>query len=161
MTWRRAFTYVSLAAVLAAVLWATTPAPPPVAGPAERPRSDVVAVAVEARGRRVEARREGERWRVTPAGATSDLVDALLAAILDAPAEPLAGDASRHAEFGLDAPTARVVLTRAAGAPVTLVVGADNPAGTGIYGQLEGNPQVVLMGRNVRYYIDLLTRPPQ
>lgn len=162
MTWPRAFLYVALAAVLAAVLWATTPTAPPVVAPAERPRTDVVAVAVEARGRRVEARREGERWQVAPAGAaTSDLVDALLAAILDAPAEPLASDASRRAEFGLDAPSARVIIGRAAGPPVTLLVGADNPAGTGIYGQLEGNPQVVLMGRNVRYYIDLLTRPPQ
>jgi hypothetical protein len=159
MTWTRALLYVALAAVLAALAWATTPSPPPAAAPPARPQADIVGVTVEARGRRVEARRDGERWQVTPPGAaTSDLIDALLAAILEARAEPVASDPTRAAEFGLDTPAARVVLARRAGPPVTLVVGAVNPADTGIYGQLEGNPQVVLMGRTVRYYIDLMTQ---
>jgi hypothetical protein len=41
---------------------------------------------------------------------------------------------------------------------VTLVLGSANPAETGVYGQLEGNPQVMLLGLNVRYYIDLVLR---
>jgi hypothetical protein len=41
---------------------------------------------------------------------------------------------------------------------VTLVLGSLNPAETGVYSRLEGNPQVVLLGLNVRYYIDLVLK---
>ncbi|MFN8641994.1 MAG: DUF4340 domain-containing protein [Candidatus Binatia bacterium] len=162
MSWPRALAYVALAALLAVALWVTTPpAPPPVPSTRAQPGPDVVGVAVSAGGRRVEAHRVDGRWQVAPPDAdrvTSDLVDALLAAILDAPAEPLGADAAARADFGLDAPSARVELTRRAGRPVTLLVGRTNPAATGVYGQLEGNPQIVLMGLNVRYYIELMTR---
>lgn len=162
MSWTRAFAYVALAALLATALWLTTPpAPAPPSPSSARPGPDILAVAVSAGPRRVEARRVDGRWQVAGPHAdtvTSDLVDALLAAILDAPAEPVAADGEQRADFGLDQPVARVELTRREGRPVTLLVGRANPAETGVYGQLEGNPQIVLMGLNVRYYIDLMTR---
>lgn len=161
MSWTRASAYVALATLLACALWATAPAPPPPLPAHAESGRDIVGVAVSAGGRRVEARRVDDRWQVAPPDAdrvTSDLVDALLAAILDAPAEPVGGDAATAADFGLAEPAARVELTRRAGRPVTLLVGATNPAATGVYGQLEGNPQIVLMGLNVRYYVDLMTR---
>lgn len=160
MSATRALVYVALAAVLATALWLTTPPPPAPPPDRAQPGPDVVAVAVSAGAQRVEARRVDGRWQVAPPHAdavTSDLVDALLAAILDAPAEPVAAAADR-ADFGLEQPAARVELTRREGRPVTLLVGHTNPAETGVYGQLEGNPQIVLMGLNVRYYIDLMTR---
>jgi hypothetical protein len=41
---------------------------------------------------------------------------------------------------------------------VTLSLGSANPAETGVYATLEGHPQIVLVGLNVRYYIDLVLR---
>ena len=162
MSWTRALVYVALAVVLAAALWVTTPpAPPPPPPSRAQPGPDIVALAVTEGAHRVEARRVDGRWQVAPPygdTVTSDLVDALLAAILDAPAEPVASDGEQRADFGLDEPSARVELTRREGRPVTLLVGRTNPAETGVYGQLECNPQIVLMGLNVRYYIDLMTR---
>jgi hypothetical protein len=161
MSWTRALIYIALAALLATATWLTTPPPPPPPPAPARTAPEILAVAVTAGARRVEARRADGRWQVAaPHGdrVTSDLVDALLAAILEAPAEPVASDAEDRAAFGLDHPFARVELTRRTGPPVTLVVGGNNPAETGVYGQLEGNPQIVLMGLNVRYYIDLMTR---
>ncbi|MBX3025637.1 DUF4340 domain-containing protein [bacterium] len=161
MRWSRALSYVALAALLAAVLWVTTPPPPPPA-PAASPerRPDIVGVSVSAGDRRISARRVDGRWQVAaPHGdaVTSDLVDALLAAVLDAPAEAVA-PADAGDEFGLDQPFARIELERREGRPVTVLVGHTNPANTGVYGQLVGNPQILLMGLNVRYYVELMTR---
>ena len=110
--------------------------------------------------RRVAARRVDGRWQVEPPhgdAVTSDLIDALLAAVLDAPAEPVASSGPLD-EFGLDQPFARIELARREGKPVTVLVGHTNPSDTGVYGQLAGNPQVLLMGLNVRYYVELMTR---
>ena len=88
----------------------------------------------------------------------SDLIDALVTAVLETPAEPVSADASGLADFGLDTPWARLTFGRPNATPVTLALGSANPAETGVYGRLEGHPQVVLLGLNVRYYIDLVLR---
>ena len=49
-------------------------------------------------------------------------------------------------------------MRRPGAPPVTLSLGGPNPAATGVYGRLDGNPQVVLLGLNVRYYVDLVLR---
>jgi len=165
MGWRHVCVYVVLAALLATLSWLTAPPPPPPPSqstPRTAPGLAVRELTVDAHGARVRAVRSGERWQVVePPGAavTSDLVSALLGAVLDTRAEPVAAAAADQlSEFGLDQPTARITMTREDGPPVTLLLGAANPAETGIYGRLEGNPQVVLLGLNVRYYVDLLTR---
>lgn len=159
MSWRHALTYVTLAALLGIALWATTPPAPPALPPTPaRPGPDIVALRVTAGDRQVEARRVDDRWQVAAPHAdavTSDLVDALVTAVLDAPAEPVTSSGPLD-EFGLERPFARIELVRRAGKPVTVLVGRTNPADTGVYGQLEGNPQVVLMGLNVRYYVELM-----
>lgn len=162
MSWRHALAYVALAALLLIAVSATTPPAPPTVAPAApaQPGPDVVAVSVSAGDRRVEARRVDGRWQVAAPhadGVTSDLVDALLSAVLDTPAEPVASSGALD-EFGLDQPFARIELTRREGKPVTVLVGHTNPTDTGVYGQLAGNPQVLLMGLNVRYYVELMTR---
>lgn len=161
MRWPHALVYVALAAVLAVALWSTTPPPPPVAPPPPTETGpDIVAVSVSAGDRRVAARRVDGRWEIAPPhgdAVTSDLVEALLAAVLNAPAEPVAPSGAGD-EFGLDTPSARIELQRREGRPVTVLLGHTNPSGTGVYGQLEGNPQILLMGLNVRYYVELMTR---
>lgn len=165
MRWPHALAYVVLALVLSLLAWATAPPPPPPpsAAPAPLPTPAVTVrqVTVEAAGRRLRAVRAGDRWQVAePAGsaATSDLISALLSAVLDTRAEPVVADPTDLAEFGLEQPSARITLDRSAGAPVVLLLGGTNPAETGVYGRLEGNPQVVLLGLNVRYYVDLALR---
>lgn len=161
MSWRRALAYVVLAALLVVAVWATTPpAPPPAPPPPTQRGPEIVAVTVTAGDRQVVAHRVAGRWQVeAPHGeaVTSDLVDALLAAVLDAPAEPVASSGPLD-EFGLAHPFARIELTRREARPVTVLVGNTNPSDTGVYGQLAGNPQVLLMGLNVRYYVELMTR---
>ena len=160
MSWTRALFYVAVAALFALAVWATTPAPPPPMPAPAAPGPEIVAVAVSAGDRRVTARRIDDRWVVAPPhgeAVTSDLVDALLAAVLNAPAEPVVGSGP-SGEFGLDQPFARIELQRRDGKPVTVRLGNTSPAATGVYGQLEGNPQILLMGLNVRYYVELMIR---
>jgi hypothetical protein len=164
MSWLHAFAYLAAAAVLGAVYLVTAPlpAPPPSpAGSAARGAGGIDAIRLEADGRTVRARRSGGQWEVIePAGAAipADLLSALVSAVLETPAEPVSSGTDRVAEFGLESPSARVIFERPGAPPVTLSLGDANPAQTGVYGRLEGNPQVVLLGLNVRYYIDLVLR---
>ena len=168
MAWTRALVYVVTAVLLAIVYFTATPTPrhAPAADPAaaaspEAPHMAIDTVRVEADGRTVGARRARDQWQVVdPPGAAvpSDLIEALVSAVLDTPAVPVAGDGQRPSDFGLDAPSARVIFGRPGGTPVTLTLGGTNPAATGVYGRLDGNPQIILVGLNVRYYIDLVLR---
>jgi len=168
MSWPRALAYLAVAMVLGTVYFATAPAPPPSpasapagAASADRSRVDIDTIRLDAAGRTVRARRVGGQWEVVePAGAAvpSDLLSALVSAVLETPAQPVSSDSERLAEFGLNTPSARVTFERPGAPPVTLSLGDTNPAETGVYGRLEGNPQIVLLGLNVRYYIDLVLR---
>jgi hypothetical protein len=168
MSWSRALAYVIVAALLASVYLATAPPAPPSpavavpkassSGPAEPPISSVL---LEAGGRTLRARRDGAQWVVLePAGANvpSDLISALVSAVLETPAEPVTTNGDRLKDFGLDSPWARVTFGRLDAPAVRLSLGDSNPAETGVYGRLEGNPQIVLLGYNVRYYIDLVLK---
>jgi len=163
MSWLHAIAYVVLAAVLATVYVATAP-PPPLPSTAARPAPaapQLTELLIESDAQRVSAARVDDRWQVRePAGAAipSDLLAALVTAVLETPAEPVASDGERVAEFGLDAPRTRITFTRHNAPPAILTVGSRNPSGTGVYGRLEGNPQIVLLGLNVQYYLDLVRR---
>jgi hypothetical protein len=78
--------------------------------------------------------------------------------VMDAPAQPVARETDRLTDFGLDAPSARLTFGRPDAPAVTLSLGRTNPAETGVYGQLEGNPQIVLLGLNVQYYVDMVLK---
>jgi hypothetical protein len=165
MRWTRALTYVVVAAVLATVYLVTSPPPPPspasLPPPREAPTPGVDSIRLETQGRTIRATRTDGQWEVVePVGATvpSDLIAALVAAVLETDAAPVSTDADRLADFGLATPWARLSFGRPNGAPVTLALGGANPAETGVYGRLEGNPQIILLGLNVRYYIDLLLK---
>src|SRR5262249_47351672 len=72
-----------------------------------------------------------------------------------------------RAAFGLDAGATRVEVRREGGEPVVVTIGGANPTGTAVYAQRQGAADVVLIGRNVRYYDDLIfhalpvPRPPR
>jgi hypothetical protein len=55
-------------------------------------------------------------------------------------------------------------LYQADGSVIRVLLGARNPAQTAVYARREGKPDVVLLGLNVQYYIELvieaLQRPP-
>ena len=164
MSWPRALAYVLVAAVLAIAYAATAPPPPPspAAAPApEGPGPSIDSVRLDAGARTVRATRTGEQWDVVePADSRvpSDLIAALVSAVLETPAESVSGDTERLADFGLETPSARLSFGRPGAPPVVLSLGNANPAETGVYGRLEGHPQVILVGLNVRYYIDLVLK---
>ncbi len=165
MSWRRALAYAALGLALAIVYRSTAPPAAVVLSRSRAPEPSasstpaIDAVHVESDGRAVHAVRSGELWQITqPAGGRvpSDLITALISAVLETPAEPVAADRTDVEEFGLDTPSARVTFNRPGAAPVTVVLGSVNAAETGVYGRLEGSPQVLLLGLNVRYYVDLV-----
>ena len=60
--------------------------------------------------------------------------------------------------FGLDdgAMPARIELLRGDGASIVVTIGGTNPTGTAVYARRDNAPEVILIGRNVRYYEDLI-----
>jgi hypothetical protein len=116
-------------------------------------------IAIEHGGRRVVARRDGEAWAIEePANAAvpSDLVQAFATAVLQAEAiEHVAGD-DQLPEFGLDERATRVELRPSGGPPETLWLGGANPSGTAVYARRLGTGGVLLVGRTLRYYEELI-----
>ena len=120
----------------------------------------VVAVEVEIGGRRLSSRRSGQGWEVVaPQGVPvfDDLIDAFLSTLTDSPTVEVIGSRVASAEdFGLEDPTARIILRLADAEPVSVLLGRRNPAQTAIYAQRQGVPTIVLLGLNVQYYVELL-----
>jgi hypothetical protein len=58
--------------------------------------------------------------------------------------------------YGLDESAARVEIFADRAEPVVVTIGSTNPTGTAVYARQGGTPEIVLIGRNVRYYEDLL-----
>ena len=111
-------------------------------------------------GRTVITRREGEGWTIVePAGAAiaPDLIAAFTNALADATEIARVGgaDPDPHA-YGLDDQAARVEVIPASGDPIEVTIGGTNPTGTAVYARRRGTTDVVLIGRNVRYYEDLI-----
>jgi hypothetical protein len=163
MSWRHALTYVALAGALGLALWATAPsAPPPsaITPAALPPERAIEMMAIETDGQRLRVRRTPGGWEVLePAGReiSPDLVERLLAAVFHSRIEAVAADAEQG-EFGLDRPRARVTLWRHTEPPIVLILGNDNPTATAVYGQLEGDPRILLVGLDIWHYVTLATR---
>jgi hypothetical protein len=114
---------------------------------------------IEQSGRRIVARREGEGWVVdepTQAAVPSDLVGAFVAAVLEAEVIDRIEDAGDLEAFGLGAGATRVELRPSGGAPETVWLGGGNPADTAVYARHLGRGGVLLVGRTLRYYAELL-----
>jgi hypothetical protein len=111
-------------------------------------------------GRTIVSRRAGGGWAVVDPPDTSipsDLIAAFTDALARAEEIDRVGDAGTDPRaYGLDEEAARVEMIGAGGEPVVVTIGATNPTGTAVYARRHGAPEIVLIGRDVRYYGDLL-----
>ncbi len=168
MGWRQVIALYAVLGVLGGVYWWL--------GREPEPRAPVAPVRarflpVDARGfaafrlvrggRAIYARRGADdRWEVSePADAPipSDLLAAFAAALGDAEEIQQVGGTGTDAEaFGLGETAAHVDIDLVDGRHVGLRIGDTNANGTAVYARRDGEPAIVLVGRNVRYYEDLL-----
>ena len=167
MRWRQVALLYAVAMLLAADYFrpgADLPASNDASG-AVRPRlfalvpGDLSEIAIEHGGRRVVARRDGDGWAIEEplaAPVPSDLVQAFAVATLEAEAIEQVEDGKDLKAFGLDDAATRVELRPSGGPPETLWLGAANPSGTAVYARRLGTPGVVLVGRTLRYYEELI-----
>lgn len=176
MTWRRAWVYVALFAVLALFhsfsrrqtttsevggpvvpYAAATPLPFLAAKP-----GNIVEVEIEMSGQYAQLKRSGTRWEVVrPGGAevAGDLIGALLSAVLELPEVEVVGSTEDDTgNFGLESPSAELRLRPMGGRALIIRLGALNPAKTAIYASGSGSGQVVLLGLNIRYYLNLISK---
>ena len=111
-------------------------------------------------GRTIICRRDGAAWAIVePAGApvAPDLIAAFTNALAEATESAHVGGASADAHaFGLDDGAAQVEMIADGAEPIGITIGGTNPTGTAVYARRRGAPDVVLIGRNVRYYEDLI-----
>lgn len=121
---------------------------------------DVREVRITRGGRTVVSRRGPEGWTVVePAGVSipSDLIAAFTMALAGAEEIGRMGEAEVNAPaFGLDERAGRVEMVPQRGDSVVVVIGETNPPGTAVYARRVGAREVVLIGRNIRYYEDLI-----
>ena len=110
--------------------------------------------------RTVVSRREGAGWTIVePAGApiAPDLIAAFANALVDATEIARVGGADADADtYGLGQQAARVEVVCTSGDRLEVTIGGPNPTGTAVYARRRGSSDVVLIGRNVRYYEDLI-----
>lgn len=168
MRWRQVGLLYVVAAALAAdyVLVehkgpGTQPARPTRVRFLDLPANVVQEIRLHHGGRMVVTRQTEGRWAVTDpidASIPADLVTAFVEALMGAEEiERVATGAAQASAFGLDAAAAaRVELLRDDGATVLVTLGTANPTGTAIYARRGDGPDVILIGRSVRYYGDLI-----
>jgi hypothetical protein len=123
--------------------------------------ADVTGLSVVRGDRRIEARREaGDEWVVVdPAGTTvpRDLIAGFVEALLSTEEiERIVTTTADLPGFGLDEHGDRVELSLQRGEPVVVTLGLPNPTGTALYARRESDGTVVLIGRRVRDYEDML-----
>lgn len=167
MRWRQVIVLYVVLAALAAEYWTLQRRPRPVASDrAPRQRfltvvpGDVRELRLERGGRTVVSRREGDRWTVVePADAPipSDLIAAFTNALAAAEEiDVVGGGVPDPQAYGLDEQAGRVELVVEGGDPVVVTIGGTNPTGTAVYARGGRGRGIVLIGRNVRYYEDLI-----
>jgi Domain of unknown function (DUF4340) len=163
--WRQvAFLYAVLGA-LAADYWLVERRTEPAPAVAVRrpflavPVAEVREVRLVRAERRVVARRADGAWAVVePAGASipPDLIAAFADALTGAQQiETVAAEDAGRA-FGLDGDAARVELLTQGGESIVILIGTTNATGTGVYARRGEASEIVLIGRNVRYYEELI-----
>jgi hypothetical protein len=166
MRWRQVIVLYVVAAALGGWYWLIERQPAVMPRSVDRRRFlDIDAqglreVRVRRPGHEMVSRREGDGWVVVvPAGGMvpSDLIAAFTNAL--AAAVEIARIADRPADegqYGLDESASRIEIVPATGDPIVVVLGGTNPTGTAVYARRDAAPEVVLVGRNIRYYEDLI-----
>ena len=167
MRWRQVALFYAVAALLAGLYGRErTPlrdadgSPPPRARFLQLTASDVVGIRLVRGLRSVELRRDGHDWVVVePAGTElpNDLVTGFLQALLTTEEiDRVATTTGELSSFGLDEQGDRVELARTEGDPVVVTLGGTNPTGTALYARSAREGGVVLIGRQVRDYEDMI-----
>jgi hypothetical protein len=177
MTWTRA-TYLAIWGVLSVyyVAFRTVTAGAEHAARAVRigepvrptPAAAVTRLSLDAHGTRLRCELRDGQWAVVePADSRvpADLIAAIVATLTELPPVDVvpATAGTRAAEFGLEEHSVR--LTVGTGSEeVRLQLGARNPSQTAVYARRDDEEEIVLVGLNVQYYVDLLIeasrRPP-
>ena len=167
MRWRQVALLYVVAAILA-VLYGRERAPAPEAEGSRPPRArfleiaapDVTGIRLVRGDRAVLLRREGQGWVVVePAGTQlpNDLVTGFLQALVATEEiDRVATTTNELASFGLDDRADRVELARGDGDPMVVTLGGTNPTGTALYARSTRDGGVVLIGRQVRDYEDMI-----
>lgn len=132
----------------------------------ERPRFVVIdasalrEVRVRRPGHAMVSRWDGAAWVVVePKGGIvpSDLIAAFANALASSQEIARIADRTDDAgQYGLDERASRIEIVPANGEAVVVVLGGTNPTGTAVYARRDAAPEVVLVGRNLRYYEDLI-----
>jgi len=165
--WGQVIAFYGVFGLLAAEYWMfERPEPPRREIEQSRPRflamdaGTVRELRLQREGRRVVSRRGTTGWGVVePPGATipPDLIAAFANALTGAEEIARVGDPGDQAPaYGFDERAARVEMIAESGDRVVVTIGETNPTGTAVYARRAGAPDVVLIGRQVRYYEDLI-----
>jgi len=179
VTWTRALVYVALWAALSAYYLMVEYERSAITDASEADTvpqvqflpvtaANVAAVEIQAHGVRGRFVRSGDRWQIAePPGkqVPADLIAAIVSAVTErAELEIVNSGDAPSADFGLASAATQLALYQADGSVIRVLLGARNPAQTAVYARREGKPDVVLLGLNVQYYIELvieaLQRPP-
>ena len=166
MRWRQVILLYAVAVVLGGWYWTLEPRPPQAAKTEGRRRF----LNLDARGLReirvrrpdsvMVSRRDAGGWVVVePAGGfvPSDLITAFTNALAAAEEIARVSDSTDDAkQYGLDERASRIEIVPASGDPIVIVLGQTNPTGTAVYARRDAAPEVILVGRNIRYYEDLI-----
>jgi Domain of unknown function (DUF4340) len=168
MRWRQVGVLYLVLAVLAALYTRERPAAPEEGDRSRPPRprflqvtaADVTAMRLARGTRIVSVRRDGNGWTVVePAGAElpNDLVNGFLQALLTTEEiDRIATTTGDLGSFGLSDDADRVELTLAKGPTVVVALGGTNPTGTALYARRDADGGIVLIGRQVRDYQDMI-----
>src|SRR5262245_26153616 len=168
MRWRQVGILYLVLAVLAALYARERPTPPEEVDRSHPPRARFLQVTADdvtamrlARGTRiVSVRREGKGWRVVePPGAElpNDLVSGFLQALLTTEEiDHIATTTRDLASFGLTDDADRVELSVAQGRNAAVARGGTSPTVTAIYARRDADGGIVLIGRQVRDYQDMI-----
>lgn len=169
MNWRRIGLLYVLAGLLAVEYWRLEriPPPPEPGDPSStHPRLLDVDVKTIQRlriihgGRVLVAEHGADGWVASDppdAPVASGLIDAFVTTLATAETIAQAGDGSSDpAAFGLDDRAVRIEILTSVGPPVVVLLGNLSPTGTTVYARRSGDPAIVVIGRNVAYYEDLI-----
>jgi hypothetical protein len=168
MRWSHVVLLYLVAALLGGQYWFVERGRPAADAPQEtvRPKlveldaDTVTAIRLKRGDRSMVMQRPDERWTaVEPAGVAvpHDLVRAFLQAIVAAEViHPVEEPTGGLGAYGLGEGATSVDLTLQDGRTLALTLGGTNPTGTALYARRTESPPIVLIGRQVRYYEDLL-----
>lgn len=127
------------------------------------PEDQVQSVTVSRAGQQAGVERDGDGWKVTPAGQPADRlrVNSLVFRLSQVRATYKVPNATNDADFGLNAPTLTASLQLIDGNTLGLTVGAKAVGETGTYARKDGDPSVYLVSNALVQDLErIITEPP-